>query len=326
MTDLKKVACAARAAGCSGHQGLDDARQMLRQLATIGPALGSSLLACFGIGAVLGCFESRDSLIDILQNKLELITVKLFRRSTELRVFCKLEQPLEPGAAIQQSRGKDAQLGWIARQFIRQITHWPESAMLRAPMQRRFYVLRKRFRLRDSRRMHACPIHAGQKRGQLRRVHSHDAVNDRRPLEGAALKPLPIQHEATTIPDHDLHPISALRTEDHRHPLHRIVAQRLLRQQRQTIRALPEVYRSGRNVNHEASGSRQHERVRRNATNTSLSTASPGVPRTSTRAPWSSTVTTAASGDPEGAAAADGDDSDTNGTNDSAPAAAGSTS
>ncbi|WP_247296941.1 hypothetical protein, partial [Bradyrhizobium sp. 87] len=35
---------------------------------------------------------------------------------------------------------------------------------------------------------------------------------------------------------------------------------------------------------------------------------------------------TAASGDPEGAAAADGDDSDTNGTNDSAPAEAGSTS
>src|SRR3954469_9155867 len=125
VTDLKKVACAARAAGCSGHQGLDDARQMLRQLATIGPALGSSLLACFGIGAVLGCFESRDSLIDILQNKLELISVKLFRRSTELRVFCKLEQPLEPGAAIQQSRGKGTQLGWIARQFIRQITHWP---------------------------------------------------------------------------------------------------------------------------------------------------------------------------------------------------------
>jgi hypothetical protein len=43
---------------------------MLRQLATIGPALGSSPLACFGIGAILGCFESRNGPIDILQNKL----------------------------------------------------------------------------------------------------------------------------------------------------------------------------------------------------------------------------------------------------------------
>jgi hypothetical protein len=43
---------------------------MLRQLATISPALGSSPLACFGIGAILGCFESRNGPIDILQNKL----------------------------------------------------------------------------------------------------------------------------------------------------------------------------------------------------------------------------------------------------------------
>ncbi|WP_244482383.1 hypothetical protein [Bradyrhizobium pachyrhizi] len=48
---------------------------MLRQLTTIGPALGSSLLACFGIDAIIGCFESGDGLIDILQNKLELISV-----------------------------------------------------------------------------------------------------------------------------------------------------------------------------------------------------------------------------------------------------------
>ena len=92
--NLNEIACAGRAAGCSGHQGLDDARQMLRQLATIGPALGSSLLACFGIGAVLGWFESRDGLIDILQNTLKLISVQLFRRSTELRSVRKLEQPL----------------------------------------------------------------------------------------------------------------------------------------------------------------------------------------------------------------------------------------
>ena len=53
------------------------------------------------------------------------------------------------------------------------------------------------------------------------------------------------------------------------------LAQRLLRQKCQALRTLPEVDRPGRNVNHEASGSCQHERVRRNAINTSLSTASP---------------------------------------------------
>ena len=68
--NLKKDACAARAAGCSGHQGFDDARQMLRQLTTIGPARGSSLLASSGIGAILGCFKSRDGLFNFLQNKL----------------------------------------------------------------------------------------------------------------------------------------------------------------------------------------------------------------------------------------------------------------
>ena len=66
----KKDACTARAAGCSGHQGFDDARQMLGQLTTVGSALGSSLLAGSGIGATLGYFESRDGLFDILQNKL----------------------------------------------------------------------------------------------------------------------------------------------------------------------------------------------------------------------------------------------------------------
>jgi hypothetical protein len=121
--NLNEIAFAGRAAGCSRHQRFDDAWQMLRQLATIGPALGSSLLACFGIGAVLGCFESRNGLIDIIQNKLELISVKLFRRSTELRIFRKLEQPLELGAAIQQSRGKDTQLGWLSFMKSRNSMH-----------------------------------------------------------------------------------------------------------------------------------------------------------------------------------------------------------
>ena len=122
-----------------------------------------------------------------------------------------------------------------------------------------------------------------------------------------------------------LKPLLSSRREDHRYSLHRIMAQRLFRQQGQALRTLPEVDRLGRNVDHEASGWRQHERVRRSAMNTSLNTARPGVPRTSTRAPWNSTVTTAASGDREDSATAGGDDSDTKGTNDNVFAGAGST-
>jgi hypothetical protein len=58
--------------------------------------------------------------------------------------------------------------------------------------------------------------------------------------------------------------------------------------------------------------------------NTSLNTATPGVPRISTRAPWSSTITTAASGDPEDSIAAGSKDSDTKGTNDKVSAETGS--
>jgi hypothetical protein len=54
--------------------------------------------------------------------------------------------------------------------------------MLRAQMQRRFYDLRKCFRLRDARRMHACPIHASQKRRQLRAVHPHNAGHGVAPI------------------------------------------------------------------------------------------------------------------------------------------------
>lgn len=39
----------------------------------------------------------------------------------------------------------------------------------------------------------------------------------------------PIQHKATAIPDDNLHPIGALRTEDDCHALLRILAQHLLR-------------------------------------------------------------------------------------------------
>lgn len=59
--------------------------------------------------------------------------------------------------------------------------------------------------------------------------------------------------------------------------------------------------------------------------NTSLNTARPGVPRTSTRAPWNSTVTTAASGDLEDSATAGRGDADTKGTNDNVSAEAGNT-
>lgn len=69
-TNLEEVALTRRTTSLGRHQDFDDARQMLRQLAAVGSALGSSLLAGSGIGALLGRFESRDGLFDVLQNKL----------------------------------------------------------------------------------------------------------------------------------------------------------------------------------------------------------------------------------------------------------------
>ncbi|MGY3695464.1 hypothetical protein ACVIGA_005544 [Bradyrhizobium sp. USDA 3240] len=40
--------------------------------------------------------------------------------------------------------------------------------------------------------------------------------------EAAAIEPFPVHHKAAAIPDDNLHPISALRTEDH-HTLHRVL-------------------------------------------------------------------------------------------------------
>jgi hypothetical protein len=128
------------------------------------------------------------------------------------------------------------------------------------------------------------------------------------PFEAAAIERLPIHHEATAIPHDNLHG----RRASHGRPPPRVMAQCLPCQMRQAIRTLPEVHRLGRHVNHKISGSHQHERVRRSAINTSLSTARPGAPRTSTRAPSSSTVTAAASGDKDRSAAASREDSDTN--------------
>ncbi|QIG97749.1 MULTISPECIES: hypothetical protein [unclassified Bradyrhizobium] len=76
----------------------------------------------------------------------------------------------------------------------------------------------KRFRLRDSRRVHARPIHAGQKRG----IHPHDAGHDGRTFEAAAIQPFPVHHKAAAISDDNLHPIGAHRTEDYHHTLHRV--------------------------------------------------------------------------------------------------------
>ena len=69
-TNLKEVARTRRATSLRRHQGFHDARQMLRQLTTVGSALGRPLLANSGIGVILGCFESCDGSFDVLRNKL----------------------------------------------------------------------------------------------------------------------------------------------------------------------------------------------------------------------------------------------------------------
>lgn len=70
VPDLEEVALTTRATGLGRYQDFHDAQQMFWQMTTIGSALGSSLLAGSGIGAILGRLEGRDGLFDVLQNKL----------------------------------------------------------------------------------------------------------------------------------------------------------------------------------------------------------------------------------------------------------------
>jgi len=86
-----------------------------------------------------------------------------------------------------------------------QITHWPESAMLCAPMQRALYVLGKHIRLRDSRSVHACRSLCRSEALTAAGRPSVSNANNRRPFEGAALKPLQVQHKVTAKPNDDLH-------------------------------------------------------------------------------------------------------------------------
>lgn len=82
-TNLKERAVATRTTRFARHQGFDDARQMLRQLAMAGSPLGCLRLAHVRTGTILGRVECCDSLIDVLQNQLQLIGIKPFRGTTE---------------------------------------------------------------------------------------------------------------------------------------------------------------------------------------------------------------------------------------------------
>lgn len=134
---------------------------------------------------------------------------------------------------------------------------------------------------------------------QLHGVHPHQAVNNRWPLEAAVLKRFQNSTRPTAIPGDNLHPSGAPRGRPSpRPPSERGPAPRWLTAP--VHPRLPEVHRSRRNVNHDGSGSCQHERVQRKH----KQVAQHGLPRISTRAPRFSALAVAACGDTEGSAAA----------------------
>ncbi len=150
--------------------------------------------------------------------------------------------------------------------------------------------------------MHAGPVHSGQKRGELGRVHAHDAVNDGRPFKGAVLEPLPIQNEAAAIPDEDLDAVGALGSEHDCNARKRVLTERLLGKRGQAIGAFAEIDRPRSDQHSQARRRRQHQRLRRKAENTSASASAPGRPPIRTLAPAISTsMETSAAADAAGA-------------------------
>ena len=114
----------------------------------------------------------------------------------------------------------------------------------------------------------------------------------------ADIEPLPVHHKAAAIPDDNLHLIQRFARKTTASTLHRVMAQRPLRQERQTIRTL--LKSTGcvatATIRPAAASVRTHPPERqKHITNT----ARPGVPAYSTRAPRNSTVTVDVSGDTE---------------------------
>ena len=63
--------------------------------------------------------------------------------------------------------------------------------------------------------MHAAPVQAGKKRFELGDREFHDALADRRPGEVRLIKTLVDQNQSGAVPDQNLYPVGATRTEDH---------------------------------------------------------------------------------------------------------------
>jgi len=107
-------------------------------------------------------------------------------------------------------------------------------------------------------RPHSPPVQPGEQRFELGAVQGHRTIPDRGPGEGALLQPFVGHDETAAVPEQDLHPICALRSEDEDRPGERIFGQGRLHQGCQAIMPLAEVYRLRRHQDADPLGRHQH--------------------------------------------------------------------
>src|SRR5215212_10015266 len=143
-------------------------------------------------------------------------------------------------------------------------------------------------------RLNPRPIKAIEQRGKCHRRQRHHPVHDRRPAERAVLQLLPDQHQATAVPDQDLHPVAALGAVDNDRTRKRILSEHFLRQGGEAVATSAEVNRPRRQQNARASRDGDHGRSTeaRTARSTAVSWASSRPGTTHTTAPASLTSIT----------------------------------
>ena len=91
--------------------------------------------------------------------------------------------------------------------------------------------------------MNLSKVYPVEQRPELDRAQRHDAIRYRRPPERSVFKLLVDKHEATAVPDQNLHRVSVLRAEDERRPGEDVDLRHLLHDRRQPRMAFAEVDR-----------------------------------------------------------------------------------
>jgi hypothetical protein len=299
----------AAAAGATPVIDIDhhiDPRQVLGQRSAVD--LAPARWAWAGYRLFFSSLGRGNALLEVLQAERQLIGIELLRAAAEAMALQGDDNRAQPIAlalgpcqicrVLSAFDNKQrAQRCWIGRQIVgvgRHAFGVPRQLWRAKPSDAPESICRRllrRLRRPNLDLSNPRPIETLDQGRELRWRQPHDTVLDLRPAERALLEPLGEQAKASSIPEDQLHPVSALGAEHKDRTRIGIGAQMFLHHRRQPVHALTEVNRSGRNQHPGAARYRDHTDL--NASRTARSVRSSSRPRTVTRMPVGKTISIA---------------------------------